>query len=123
MNRRIKWILVHPWIAHAVSFLAMAALACPMYRRMGPGPGLVEYVLDSCLLAIRLPGIWLAMFIPFPQVEIALCIIIWGFTLWPLFRPRTKTWIGRAYLTFFTIWPLYAFGWIVSHLLARGIAH
>ena len=117
MFQRLQWILARPWIAHLVSFAGMAAMASPLYRLRGDTPvGLLRYGVDSVVLAVRLPGLCVAAFVPAPWFEPVLAVALWGFTLWPLFQPRTRQWIGRSYLTLFPIWTLYLLGWLFVHL-------
>lgn len=85
-----------------------------MYRRTGPGPDIVEYGIDSLILAIQLP-VWILSGFGTP-VLIAAMVFLWAFTWTPLFFPRTKQWIGHAYLTLIPIWILYAFGWACAHV-------
>lgn len=92
----------------------MVVCAYPLYRRAGPGPDIVEYTIDSLILAIQLPVCILSGF-GMPIVLVA-SVLLWAFTLAPLFCPRTRQWIGRAYLTLIPIWILYALGWAWAHL-------
>jgi hypothetical protein len=96
--------------------VGMVGLACPMYRRRGPGPDWIEYGIDSVVWAVKMPVLWLTAFIPSHVVGVILTVAIWMFALWPLFRPQTKQWIGRAYLVLIPIWIMYVIGWLFAHM-------
>jgi hypothetical protein len=94
----------------------MVLIASPAYRLRGPGPGLFQYGLDSIALAVHIPGM---IFLPFLEsrfLQTALLVVIWGYAIWPLTRPRTKKWLTISYVTLVVLWTLYAIGWPIAHL-------
>jgi hypothetical protein len=116
MSSKMKWILIHPWIAHIVSFICMVGFACPMYRlRAGSSVGLFRYGLDSLNAAIMLPGFGVVMFLPIPFLDIVTALVIWGLSLWPLFHSNTKRGLALSYLVLIPLWGCYALGWILMH--------
>jgi hypothetical protein len=123
MITKLKWILIHPWVAHAVSFIGMVGLACPMYRmRAGTSVGLVRYVMDSVYAAVMFPGSVVYVFLPSSYLAPYLvAAVVWTLALWPVYHHRrTKRGLMLSYAVLVPLWGLYGVGWLLGHLLGGG---
>ena len=118
MSEKIKKFYNGPGIWFVLSYVLMAGLATPLYRRIAP-IAIVDYAVDTAVLGFSLPAyaFYIASGGP-SQCPWLLALILWLFAIALSSNVREK---GRAlpvYIPLGILWALYIVGWVAHKMMA-----